>query len=68
MRLARMQPNNSKHANINFGSRSLILCPEPWTNSPDPRLTSFVADRYPNLGNGAGFKPPAFECLDGDFV
>ena len=31
-------------------------------------LTSFVGDRYPNLGNGAGFKPPAFECLDGQFV
>ena len=29
---------------------------------------SFVADRYSNLGNGAGFKPPVFECLDGEFV
>jgi len=37
-------------------------------NSSHPKLTSFVADRYPNLGNGAGFKPPAFECLDGEFV
>ena len=31
-------------------------------------LTSFVADRDPQLGNGAGLKPPAFECLDGEFV
>ena len=37
-------------------------------NSSHPELTSFVADRYPNLGNGAGPKPPAFECLDCDFV
>ena len=68
MRLARMQPKQFEACEHQSGSRSLILCLEPWTNSPDPRLTSFVADRYPNLGNGAGFKPPAFECLDGDFV
>ena len=30
--------------------------------------TLFVADRYAELGNCAGFKPPAFECLDGEFV
>jgi hypothetical protein len=30
--------------------------------------TSFVTNRYTNLGNGAGFKSPAFECLDGEFV
>src|SRR3954447_16462029 len=32
------------------------------------KLTSFVTDGYPNLGNSAGLKPPAFECLDGEFV
>ena len=31
-------------------------------------LTSFVGDRYPNLGKSAGLKPPAFECLGSEFV
>ena len=30
--------------------------------------TSFVADRYADLGHCVGLKPPAFECLDGEFV
>jgi len=39
-----------------------------WMNSFRPKLISFVADRYPNLGNGTRFKPPAFESLGSQFV
>ena len=34
----------------------------------EPDISSFVADRYADLGNCSWFEAPAFECLDGEFV
>ena len=68
MRLARMRPNNRSMRTPILARAVADLVPRTYRNSSDPKLTSFVADRYPNLGNGAGFKPPAFECLDSEFV